>query len=1008
MADLGAPSTSPDESHLYVRNGQESHMAELARRAGHTLEEAERKEQELVSVVGCGLARAGELLLMADFDVNRAAEFHFTHGGGVTSAVMSPCSADGMQQVQVQATANGGQAMTVLIRGRGEYMVTVPDHVQLGQSFHFKIPALSLQTLETPEDPPPGQVITHVLSRGPTGFGVKLYHSKSRQIVEVDAVELGSPAARAGFQRHDSVISLAGVPVEGHVPEGLKAAMDRVMAQAASGVTEFEWVLRRALSSSTSAPAPPPLPIPIPAAEEPAAAETHAAGTGSAAADPHRVSVGAVPQEWAAEEDADGGVQLPRRVIDATGATPTLSPLGTGAAQATPSEFSLSGGDVGGEAVGGSSAGELKPGTLRLELGVPPPVVDGARASASAAFTSEDEDGVELPLEGISNGQPPPPAAGGQQQPEQSAQAAAASSAPSAVEQLVEAGARALNTARTRSDFQRAILKFESALQLSPSCEDAMYGAQQARKALEFVADSADDDDGSSSFTSHGPQHSTPAAAATLPSMTVPGSSGAPPSRRTTRDLADYHAPDGGESSLLIETPVPREAAAEAAGRRGRIGAKGTEMLMSFRVVSGAKVRQGRETSTHFVRELTAGDEIEVLEQALDKAGRVRLRCAEGWVSVQAADSTLLLEECFRPEACPQVCEGEKKVYSAEVSLRRPSGHKSQMGTAEITTKRLLWRPHAPLTPAGARRAGVHYAWQEEGISVPLQRVIAASGRGGGLGLGLTDGFELIFDSGPAWWQKEGVIDERATRWGLLFHRHSAQRDEFLSLLHGARADCKRMEGLTSPMTLLQQRVHRLCNVTKHTAAMRERKRAWTQLAGSSAAKASSVTSSAKESGQMLDAARQVVRDVRDAIFIEQGEPMRRALMSLPGWLGRVRNGGSTTKKEGWVRLMRVGNKETHEIWQRRFLLLDMDSLSWHTEHEAATRQKAPPTPLPLFTIQEIVRVGRDHSCFCLSRCHCGWKFCKGPLTSTHYHRAAGGHPERRRGRFTAARSHHG
>ena len=89
---------------------------------------------------------------------------------------------------------------------------------------------------------------------------------------------------------------------------------------------------------------------------------------------------------------------------------------------------------------------------------------------------------------------------------------------------------------------------------------------------------------------------------------------------------------------------------------------------------------------------------------------------------------------------------------------------------------------------------------------------------------------------------KEGVIDERATRWGLLFHRHSAQRDEFLSLLHGARADCKRMEGLTSPMTLLQQRVHRLCNVTKHTAAMRERKRAWTQLAGSSAAKASSVT----------------------------------------------------------------------------------------------------------------------------------------------------------------------
>ena len=54
-------------------------LRDAARRAGLSDEQLVARQRELVSVSGVSITRASELLGMADFDVNRAAEFHFTH-----------------------------------------------------------------------------------------------------------------------------------------------------------------------------------------------------------------------------------------------------------------------------------------------------------------------------------------------------------------------------------------------------------------------------------------------------------------------------------------------------------------------------------------------------------------------------------------------------------------------------------------------------------------------------------------------------------------------------------------------------------------------------------------------------------------------------------------------------------------------------------------------------------------------------------------------------------------
>ena len=86
------------------------HFFDLARRAGHAEAEARALQAQVVGVTGASEKRAVELLLMADFDINRAAEYHFTHPEDVQEAEVSEVSdTTGLQQVQVQATAPAGQ-----------------------------------------------------------------------------------------------------------------------------------------------------------------------------------------------------------------------------------------------------------------------------------------------------------------------------------------------------------------------------------------------------------------------------------------------------------------------------------------------------------------------------------------------------------------------------------------------------------------------------------------------------------------------------------------------------------------------------------------------------------------------------------------------------------------------------------------------------------------------------------------------------------------------------------
>ena len=72
----------------------------------------------------------------ADFDVNRAAEYHFTHPEDLQEAEAGPVvttPTSRLQQVEVRSTAPPGHAMTILVVGRGQFSVVVPEHVQVGE-----------------------------------------------------------------------------------------------------------------------------------------------------------------------------------------------------------------------------------------------------------------------------------------------------------------------------------------------------------------------------------------------------------------------------------------------------------------------------------------------------------------------------------------------------------------------------------------------------------------------------------------------------------------------------------------------------------------------------------------------------------------------------------------------------------------------------------------------------------------------------------------------------------
>ena len=153
---------------------------------------------------------------------------------------------------------------------------------------------------------------------------------------------------------------------------------------------------------------------------------------------------------------------------------------------------------------------------------------------------------------------------------------------------------------------------------------------------------------------------------------------------------------------------------------------------VTYRVVHEAKVRRGVERTSEMIRVLPPGHRVEVLAMEPDSTGLLRIRFAEGWVSVAASNSagTLLLEEDFSCDTGAQlqvVCSGEKLVFQAAAGLRGPSGWVHEVGVAAVTTKRLLWyaEPAAGDRPPGSGGPRVAFAIPLHRVEIGLGRIVA-------------------------------------------------------------------------------------------------------------------------------------------------------------------------------------------------------------------------------------------------------------------------------------------
>eukprot|EP01050_Picozoa_sp_SAG11_P007434 SAG11_NODE_620_length_8171_cov_9.337339_3_plen_864_part_00 len=452
-------------------------------------------------------------------------------------------------------------------------------------------------------------------------------------------------------------------------------------------------------------------------------------------------------------------------------------------------------------------------------------------------------------------------------------------------EKLVKDGADMLNTARDEAGFRSALASFTSALEIMPGYEPAEYGLAQARKALEFAIGAS-----SQAKSEGGSPHS----------MTKPASAG------NTAESEPYS-----EGTTDGELPG------------------GT----TYVVVSEAKVRRGIERSSPMVRTLELGTAIEVLTTAADSNGLLRLRFAEGWASIQAANGTLLLEEvfsCANGDAVQVVCSGEKAVWKGSCSLRSPSGRGSWAhGVAFVTTKRLVWYEEPT---AGDRPVG---SGARETVAFPLMRCTHWSARGGGLGFGLAEGFDATVETLPLSW--EGLVQAQAGRWTLGFGRRSGERDQLLKMLAEARRDCLRLEGKRTPHALGQRAQRAACKRELGTSTPKELTVAWLSETRTTAASLqprirAAAEGEKAEARRILRKAQVAVRGVRDRVFLNIGEMLRVTLFSTPGWDSDY-GGADRIMREGWVRLMHVRN----ETWRRRYLVLRHDSLDWYRECEGPT-----------------------------------------------------------------------
>eukprot|EP01052_Picozoa_sp_SAG31_P001223 SAG31_NODE_41_length_31342_cov_8.029286_13_plen_928_part_00 len=472
---------------------------------------------------------------------------------------------------------------------------------------------------------------------------------------------------------------------------------------------------------------------------------------------------------------------------------------------------------------------------------------------------------------------------------------------------LVASAAALLNSAEGFDDFSSAAEAFAAALEIDPESEPAAYGLQQARKAMEF---------------------------ARVAMNQVPSSPAS--NRRSTASMT-------ADSSSIRGSVV----GSNAWGGRGTV----------YRVISEAKARTGAERNSEQVALLQPGTKLEILAECVDSGGHLRLRYAQGWVSVQATNGTLLLEEDFDSSTGADievVCSGEKLVWSGVTALRAPSGQSWPGGQCIITTKRLIWYadPAAGDTPPGVAIPGRY------SIAIPLLRVSAVTGRGGGFGLGLAEPFEATVDTLPEAWK--GQISNEAGRWVLSFGRRGGERDELLKMCAAARHDCLRLEGHRQPSYLAAMRIRQSAKRALKSGRCKSASVAWLEACKESASTLQRRLRNAEggetQARKILRETHAAVRAARDHIFVASGKNMREAYMSVPAWDSGYA-GRDDVLMEGWARLVTTSDTIRTGSWRRCYLVLRPDTLAMYAEVDSVELQPDPAQSQPLFMCTDTLRL---------------------------------------------------
>jgi hypothetical protein len=161
--------------------------------------------------------------------------------------------------------------------------------------------------------------------------------------------------------------------------------------------------------------------------------------------------------------------------------------------------------------------------------------------------------------------------------------------------------------------------------------------------------------------------------------------------------------------SLIAQTEENELAQLEAAllERKQKLGLLPPKFQLRYKAMRKAQVRCGFEPTSPKAGALEEGDVIDALEHRVNEFGVVRVRCPQGWVSVQASDRKRPCEfYAFRAVDCPCRCLLRNVSCAAHVEVLRPLATSFARPLACN-----LWH-HSAHSDGNAREVWLRRAWE--------------------------------------------------------------------------------------------------------------------------------------------------------------------------------------------------------------------------------------------------------------------------------------------------------